>query len=308
MDENGTQTWTLYDGGTPIMDFNSSGSLEMRYLNGPTGQLVDSVLGRESSGGIVAWYLPDRLGTIRDLLNNSGSIIDHIDFSAFGTVLDQSDPSEGDRMMGFAGMELDSVTGMNLAVYRVQNPGTGRWTSQDPLGFAAGDPDLFAYAFNLPINLSDSTGEDVRLESTGAVGGLHERISVDTPTGPYNIGFGPGNGELPLTNPLGGLAGVPMGPSEGGSGNGVVTEDSDQRLRIIGTLRTTPQEDIIIQKYLASLVGQKGGYNVHGHNCRTFAEQQFDKIKEWHKRLHAPPAKKPPKRPRIRRRRHSAGG
>ena len=27
-------------------------------------------------------------------------------------------------MMGFGGMELDSVTGMNLAVYRVQNPGT----------------------------------------------------------------------------------------------------------------------------------------------------------------------------------------
>ena len=39
-------------------------------------------------------------------------------------------------MMGFAGMERDTVTGLNLAVYRVQNPGTGRWTSQDPLGFA----------------------------------------------------------------------------------------------------------------------------------------------------------------------------
>jgi hypothetical protein len=30
MDENGTQTWTLYDGNDPIMDVNSSGSLEMR--------------------------------------------------------------------------------------------------------------------------------------------------------------------------------------------------------------------------------------------------------------------------------------
>ena len=66
------------------MDFNGSGSLEMRYLNGPTGDLVDSVIARESSGGTVAWYLPDRLGTIRDLINNSGSIIDHIDFSALG--------------------------------------------------------------------------------------------------------------------------------------------------------------------------------------------------------------------------------
>jgi hypothetical protein len=126
MDENGTQSWTIYDGSTPIMDFSSSGSLEMRYLNGPTGNIVDTVLARQSAGGTIAWYLPDRLGTVRDLINNSGSIIDHIDFSAFGTVLDQSDPSEGDRMMGFARMELDSVTGVNLAVYRVQDPGRGR--------------------------------------------------------------------------------------------------------------------------------------------------------------------------------------
>jgi RHS repeat-associated protein len=143
----------------PVMDFNGSGSLEMRYLNGPTGDLVDTVIARESAGGTIAWYLPDRLGTVRDLINNSGSIIDHIDFSAFGTVLAQSAPSEGDRMMGFAGMELDSVTGMNLAVYRVQDPGTGRWDSQDPLGFFACDTNLYRYVTNDPANESDPQGE-----------------------------------------------------------------------------------------------------------------------------------------------------
>ena len=158
MDENGTQTWTLYDGSDPIMDFNGSGSLEMRYLNGPTGDLVDTVIARERAGGTVAWYLPDRLGTIRDLINSSGSIIDHVDYSAFGTVLDESEPSEGDRMMGFAGMERDTVTGLDLAVNRVQNPGTERWTSQDPLGFAAGDDDLFRYTGNEPANAADPSG------------------------------------------------------------------------------------------------------------------------------------------------------
>jgi RHS repeat-associated protein len=163
MDENGTQTWTLYDGSDPIMDFNSSGSLEMRYLNGPTGDLVDSVIARESSGGTVAWYLPDRLGTIRDLINNSGSIIDHIDFSAFGTALDESSPSNGDRMMGFGGMERDTVTGMNLAVNRVQDPGTGRWTSQDPLNFASGDVDLYRFVGNSPSNVGDPSGLDAKV-------------------------------------------------------------------------------------------------------------------------------------------------
>jgi RHS repeat-associated protein len=96
--------------------------------------------------------------TIRDLINNSGAIIDHVDYSAFGTVLDESSPSNGDRMMGFAGMERDTVTGLNLAVNRVQNPGTGRWTSQDPMGFVARDADLYRYVGNGPTNFTDKSG------------------------------------------------------------------------------------------------------------------------------------------------------
>ena len=55
MDENGTQTWTLYDGSDPVMDFNSSGSLEMRYLNGPTASLsIASCQGKlRRHGGLV---------------------------------------------------------------------------------------------------------------------------------------------------------------------------------------------------------------------------------------------------------------
>ena len=119
------------------MDFNGSGSLTMRYLWGPTG-----IVARQTSGGTVSWYLADHLGTVRDLINNSGAIIDHVDFSAFGTVLDETSPTSGDRMMGFAGLERDTVTGLNLAVYREENPGTGRWDSQDPLGFRGQDANL----------------------------------------------------------------------------------------------------------------------------------------------------------------------
>ena len=135
------------------MDFNGSGSLEMRYLNGPAGDIVDTVLARQSASGTVAWYLPDRLGTIRDLINNSGSIIDHVDYSAFGTVLDESSPSNGDRMMGFAGMERDTVTGMNLAVHRVEGTANGRWISQVLIGFAGGETNLYQYAGNGPTTM-----------------------------------------------------------------------------------------------------------------------------------------------------------
>ncbi len=154
MDENGTQTWTFYDpSGTPIMDFNSSGSLTMRYLWGPIG-----IIARQTSGGTVSWYLADQFGTVRDIINNSGSIIDHVDFSAFGTVLGETSPSSGDRFTGFAMLERDTTTGLNLSVYREENPGTGRWDSQDPLAFGGGTEILYEYVGNGPVNYSDSLG------------------------------------------------------------------------------------------------------------------------------------------------------
>jgi RHS repeat-associated protein len=125
----------------------------MRYLWGPTG-----IVARQTSGGTAAWYLADALGTVRDVINNSGTVIDHVDYSAFGTVLDESSPANGDRFVSFARLERDTVTGLNLAVEREENPGTGRWDSQDPLGFAAADPDLYRYAGNSPTVLQDPVG------------------------------------------------------------------------------------------------------------------------------------------------------
>ena len=185
MDENGTQTWTLYDGDTPIMDFNGSGSLTMRYLWGPTG-----IVARQTSGGTVSWYLADQLGTVRDLINNSGAIIDHVDFSAFGTVIAETSPSSGDRFVGFAGLERDTVTGLNLAVYREENPVTGRWDSEDPAGFAAGDANLDRYVGNGPTRMTDPTGLNGEWSAFGW--GLVQGL-LNTANGLQNVAIGTAN-------------------------------------------------------------------------------------------------------------------
>jgi RHS repeat-associated protein len=121
------------------------------------GAAVDMVLAREVSG-TVGWYLPDRLGTIRDIANNSGAIVDHVNYGAFGGQLSESSPANGDRLTGFAGMERDTATGLNLAVYRVQDPGTGRWTSEDPLSLGGMDANLYRYVRNSPTYSMDPTG------------------------------------------------------------------------------------------------------------------------------------------------------
>ena len=207
MDENSTPTWTLYASGTPIMDFNSSGSLTMRYLWGPTG-----IVARQTSGSTVSWYLADALGTVRDLINNSGAIIDHVDFSAFGTVLGESSPTSGDRFVGFAMLQRDTVTGLNLAVYRDENPGTGRWGTQDPLGFAANDSDLYRYVQNKPTDLSDPVGED----AWGAAGGAFEGGLLGGSAG-FLLGAGLGL----LGGPIGAGVGGAVGETLGGVGGAI---------------------------------------------------------------------------------------
>lgn len=88
-----------------------------------------------------------------------------MDYSSFGTVLDESSTTNGDRMTGSAGLERDTVTGLSLAVERVENPGTGRWGSQDPMEFGGGDADLYRYVANDPVGFTDSWGLDIDQEN-----------------------------------------------------------------------------------------------------------------------------------------------
>ena len=153
--EGGAVRWTAYDGQTPILDFTGSGAVTARYLSVPGA--VDQVLARETSGGVVAWYLADRLGTVRDLVSNSGGLIDHVDYGAFGNVVAESSPGSGDRFK-FAGMELDAATGQDYDRARWYDPKTGRFTRQDPAGFTAGTANLYQYSANDSPNRIDVSG------------------------------------------------------------------------------------------------------------------------------------------------------
>ena len=89
IDDSGTQTWTVYDGTNPYADFNGSGTLEERYLFGPgvvNGAVVDELLARTSSGGTTAWYLTDKLGSVRDIVSSSGTELDHVVYDSFGNI------------------------------------------------------------------------------------------------------------------------------------------------------------------------------------------------------------------------------
>jgi RHS repeat-associated protein len=140
--DGGTQTWSDCNGKTaddnPYADFNSSGSVTMRYLD---GQAVDEILARIDASGNVAWCLRDQLGSVVDFVSNGAASLDHIVYDPFGNIVTETNATSGDRFK-FAGMEYDSTTGVYDDHARYYDSVTGRFVSQDPKGFAAGDTNL----------------------------------------------------------------------------------------------------------------------------------------------------------------------
>jgi RHS repeat-associated protein len=70
------------------------------------------------------------------------------------TTLALAQGKPGTRALGAS----DDDTGWRYNAARVYDPRVGRWTSQDPAGFAAGDANLYRYAANAPVNSWDPTG------------------------------------------------------------------------------------------------------------------------------------------------------
>jgi RHS repeat-associated protein len=135
-------------------DMDGSNHLTMRYVR---GDAVDQIFAREDSGGTVAWYLLDRLGSVRDMTDSNGAQKDHIDYDGWGNVINETSPTFSDRYK-WTGREYDAATGLQYNRARFYDPTAGRWISQDPLGFDAGDNNLYRYTKNESVSGTDSSG------------------------------------------------------------------------------------------------------------------------------------------------------
>src|SRR5581483_6230740 len=143
-----------YNGQNVWVDLNGSNQLQMRhfYVDG-----VDQIFARIDSSGNAAWYLTDHLGSIREVINSANTTTDVVAYDAFGNVTSESNSTFGDRYK-FTARELDGVTGLQFNSARYYNPTNGRWTSLDPIGFSAGDANLYRYVSNQPLNSTDPSG------------------------------------------------------------------------------------------------------------------------------------------------------
>jgi RHS repeat-associated protein len=107
---------------------------------------------------LVQWFLTDNIHSIRQVVSASGPVLDAITYDPYGNILSQTNAANAPRFL-YAGGAYDSLTGYDQFGRRYYDPSDGRWTSQDPLGFKAGDTDLYRYVFNVPTLSNDPSGE-----------------------------------------------------------------------------------------------------------------------------------------------------
>ena len=90
------------------------------------------------------------------LPTTTGTIVQRLDYDAFGQILLDTNP--GFQPFGFAGGLYDLNTELTRFGARDYDAEVGIWTAKDPIRFEAGDPSLYGYVFNDPINRIDPEG------------------------------------------------------------------------------------------------------------------------------------------------------
>ncbi|MGH7303819.1 MAG: RHS repeat-associated core domain-containing protein [Candidatus Rokuibacteriota bacterium] len=124
------------------------GSTATGYLNGPG---IDEPLVRGGSEFIWA----DVLGSLLRITDASGGVITAYDYEPFGRASTTSGASTNPAQ--YTGRENDG-TGLYYYRARYYHTDLQRFISEDPIEFAGGDVNLYAYVANNPTAHTDPTG------------------------------------------------------------------------------------------------------------------------------------------------------
>ncbi|MFO0877597.1 MAG: RHS repeat-associated core domain-containing protein [Gemmataceae bacterium] len=142
-----------YDGDAVWADLDGLNTLTTRYLL----TQEEAPAARLDGAAVTAWLLTDRLGSVRAVTDATGTVQDRLDYSAFGQVSGATHPTWSGRFR-YTGQAWDADTGWQEHHWRWYDPTVGQWTTEDPLGFAAGDVHLRRYVGNNATNATDPSG------------------------------------------------------------------------------------------------------------------------------------------------------
>ncbi|MCP4913321.1 MAG: hypothetical protein GY909_09385 [Oligoflexia bacterium] len=160
---NGTIERYIYDNEDIIAIYDGNGDLKTQFIHGPG---IDEPLAMIQDGQTY-FYHTDGLGSVIALSNEAGIVQQHYVYDSFGnvSVFDgagtqysvEDQPIK--NIYGYTSRELDSESDLYYYRARYYNPSSGRFVSEDPIGFESRTANFYKYGANQPINNVDFSGE-----------------------------------------------------------------------------------------------------------------------------------------------------
>lgn len=250
------RAWVYGSALAPIAELDAAGRVTKTYVYASHVNVPDLIV---MASGTTYRVVTDHLGSVRAVVDTAtGAVVHRMDFDEWGNVLAES----GDTTLhpfGFAGGLYDRDTGLTRFGARDYEPGTGRWTAKDPIGFGGGDGNLYGYAARSPQAHIDPSGKDIWIEgpSGNEVVG-HRSVNIGDPNGSYQSwSFGIAS-----------------------NGWGRVYEDIDHGGEIVRYMRSNAALDAMANAYLESRVSDDNAkwYGIET-TCRGYSQSKFDEIR-----------------------------
>jgi RHS repeat-associated protein len=151
---NGTITRYLYDGEDIILEYDQAGTVTARYIHGPG---IDEPLAMEKNSQTYYYHVDD-LGSIIALTDSTGAVAQSYQYDAFGNMTNGTPTIT--QPYTYTAREYDSETGLYYYRARHYDPIAGRFLQRDPISFAGGDVNLYAYVGNNPLYWIDPWGKE----------------------------------------------------------------------------------------------------------------------------------------------------
>ncbi len=150
----------LYAGAiAPLAELDGNNAVVSVFVYGTRPNVPDYLIKTGRTYRIIV----DPLGSVRFVVDvQTGEIVQRLDYDAFGLVTLNTNPDF--QPFGFGGGLCDAQTGLTHFGARDYDAATGRWTTKDPILLEGGDPNLYSFAQQDPLNRQDPQGTFSLLE------------------------------------------------------------------------------------------------------------------------------------------------
>jgi RHS repeat-associated protein len=113
---------------------------------------------RTPASGTASYLLTDALGSTVGLADTSGVVQTSYTYEPFGNTTVSG--AANTNPFAFTGREIDSAGTLRLYDYRARaySPTLQRFLTEDPMGFAGGAVNMYAYVGDSPLNFIDPLG------------------------------------------------------------------------------------------------------------------------------------------------------